>query len=128
MKKAKRPQEIKPVAAALPARSIAWWPWAAGVAGLIIALQIYAPALNGAFVLDDRYLPFFSAHTSDRFSDWVGLLRPLLMASYWINYEMAGGSEPFVFHVTNVVIHFMTSGMAALIVAELVQWAGGTGR
>jgi hypothetical protein len=134
MKKTKRQPEAKPEVKAVPQPGIAWlpggvwWPWAAGIAGLIVVFQIYAPALNAAFVLDDRYLPYFSAHTSDRFSDWVGLVRPLLMASYWINYAIAGGSEPFGFHVTNVLIHFMTAVMAGLIVAKLVEWAGVTGR
>jgi tetratricopeptide (TPR) repeat protein len=127
MKKTKRKQEIETVAA--PARSgwIVWWPWLAGLAGLLVVFQVYAPALNSAFVLDDRYLPFFSAHVSNRFSDWVGLLRPLLMTSFWIDYQIAGGADPFTFHVTNVLIHFVTSILAALIVARLVEWAGVAG-
>lgn len=127
MKKAKRRQETK--AEVQPAaRRFAWWPWAAAGAGLIAVFWIYGPALNGGFVLDDRYLPYFSAHMSDRFSDWVGLLRPLLMFSYWTNYVMAGGSDPFWFHATNVAIHFVTSVIVALIVAKLLEWAGVTGR
>jgi len=128
MKKAKRKQETEAVAAAAPTRSIVWWPWVAGVAGLILVFQIYAPALNGAFVLDDRYLPYFSPHPSTRFSDWVGLLRPLLMTSYWIDSQIAGGPEPFTFHVTNVIIHFCTAVLAGLIVARLMEWAGVSGR
>src|SRR5579872_4602510 len=131
MKKTKRQPEAKPEIKAAPGhagRTITWWPWAAGVAALIVAFQIYAPALNGAFVLDDRYLPYFSAHPSEKFSDWVGLLRPLLMTSYWADYVIAGGSEPFLFHATNVLIHVLTSLMAALVIARLVEWAGVTGR
>src|SRR5215475_4699920 len=122
MKKAKHPQEIKSVAAAEP-RSFVWWPWAAAAAALILVYQIYSPALNGPFVLDDRYLPYFSAHPSDRFGDWVGLLRPLLMISYWTNFTMAG-YEPFVYHATNVLIHFLSSVMVVLLIARLVEWAG----
>src|SRR5215468_9326654 len=101
MKKTKRPQETKPVAeAAAPPRSMVWWPWAAAVVGLLVVYQIYAPSMSAPFVLDDRYLPYFSAHSSDKFSDWVGMLRPLLMTSYWIDFTIAGGSDPFNFHVT----------------------------
>src|SRR5579885_724389 len=110
MKKTKR-QETKTAAAGAP-RPIMWWPWVSAGVALLVVYQIYAPALNGPFVLDDRYLPYFSAHTSDRFGDWVGLLRPLLMASYWLNFTMAGGAEPFPFHATNVLIHFATALMA----------------
>jgi len=128
MKKAKRQQETKAAAVAPAPRSFVWWPWAAAVAGLVTVFWIYGPALNAAFVFDDRYVPYFAAHIRDRFSDWVGLLRPVLMSSYWINYAMAGGSDPFTFHVTNVLIHFVTAVIAALIVAKLVEWAGVTGR
>jgi hypothetical protein len=128
MKKTKRREESKAAVAVAQPRSMVWWPWAAGLAALLLVYQIYAPALNGRFVLDDRYLPYFSAHVSDKFTDWVGLLRPLLMTSYWIDYTIAGGSDPFVFHVTNVAIHFLTSLVVILIVAKLAEWAGVVGR
>ncbi len=128
MKKTKR-QETKTAAAAAGApRPIMWWPWVSAGVALLVVYQIYAPALNGPFVLDDRYLPYFSAHTSDRFGDWVGLLRPLLMASYWLNFTMAGGAEPFPFHATNVLIHFATALMATLIMMKLIEWAGVSGK
>src|SRR5690349_12384084 len=107
MKKTKRQQETKTAVTETPRRVFVWWPWAAAIAGLIVVFQIYAPALNGRFVLDDRYLPYFSAHASTRFADWVGLLRPLLMLSYWIDYVIAGDADPFTFHVTNVAVHFL---------------------
>jgi Tfp pilus assembly protein PilF len=131
MKKTKRRLETKPaeeVKAAAPQRTITWWPWVAALVGLFVVFEVYTPAMHGDFVLDDRYLPFFSAHMSDRFSDWVGLLRPLLMFSYWLDFRMGHGSDPYTFHVTNVILHLGTSVMAALIAAKLLEWAGVTGR
>ncbi len=121
MKKTKR--ETKPVAAVEP-RSIAWAPWAAALAALMVLYEIYSPSINAPFVLDDRYLPYFSAHVSNRFSDWVGLLRPLLMLSYWIDYSIAGGSDPFVFHATNIAIHFLASAVVVFVMLKLLEWAG----
>ncbi|MBZ5601234.1 MAG: tetratricopeptide repeat protein [Acidobacteriia bacterium] len=124
MKKTKRQQETKTVAAPAP-RSFTWWPWAAGAAALVVAFQIYGPALNGPFVLDDRYLPYFSAHPSDQIHHWVGLLRPLLMFTYWLNFILSG--DLFAFHATNVAIHVATAAVLSLAVTKLVEWAGVTG-
>ena len=126
MKKARRP-ETKAAAAAAPEKSTAWWPWAAAGIALFLIYEIYGPSMNGPFVLDDRYLPYFSARPGDRFSDWVGLLRPALMFSYWINFQMAG-AETLWYHATNVLIHFLTSSVAVLIAAKLAEWAGVSGR
>src|SRR5580658_4347988 len=125
MKKTKRQQETKTAIATTPKRTITWWPWVAAVLGLFV---VYAPALNGEFVLDDRYLPFFNPNMSDRLASWVSGVRPLLMFSYWLDFKMGHGSDPNTFHVTNVFLHLLTSAMAALIAAKLLEWAGVTGR
>src|SRR5580700_8055187 len=118
MKKSKRTPEPK-VVAAPPRRTLNWWPYAAALAGLFVVFQVYGPALNGAFVLDDRSLPFFAPHISPNISGWLGSLRPLLMVSYWMDYRIIGGEtpelHPYVFHATNVWLHFLVSILAALI-------------
>ncbi|HLX43331.1 MAG TPA: tetratricopeptide repeat protein [Bryobacteraceae bacterium] len=133
MKKTKRAPEPKATTkAAPPPRSLTWWPWAAAAAGLIVVFQVYGPALNGAFVLDDRALPFFDPHISPALSRWVGMLRPLLMLSYWLNYSFIGfvkpEEHPYIFHATNVLLHFFVSVIASLITAKLLEWADVTGR
>ena len=60
MKKTKRPPQTKADAIAAAPRRFVWWPWAVGVLALLLVFQVYAPALQGGFVLDDRYLPFFA--------------------------------------------------------------------
>ncbi len=90
MKKPKRSQETKPVIAQKAATNW-WWPWAAALAGLFVVFEAYGPALNGAYVLDDRFLPFDAPQISDNLvSGWVGSLRPLLMFSWWINHRLWG--------------------------------------
>jgi protein O-mannosyl-transferase len=131
MKKTKSPRTTNTAPAAVaapPPRTIWWWPWAAALAGLFLVLEVYTPALSGAFVLDDRFLPFFDPNMSDRFWGWVGNIRPLLMFSFWLNYKVSGAVDPFIFHLTNVCIHFLTSVFVALIAAKFLEWANVVGR
>ena len=63
----KRPPPLK-----RPKPKRVWWPWAAALAGLIVVLEVYGPALSGAFVLDDRYLPFMDPNAAQMTSADLG--------------------------------------------------------
>ncbi|MBZ5635712.1 MAG: tetratricopeptide repeat protein [Acidobacteriia bacterium] len=129
MKKPKRKQHAEKTAAAetlKPKR--AWWPWAAALAGLFVVLEVYGPALSGAFVLDDRYLPFMDPNAAQTaLRGWITGLRPLLYFSYWLNFQ-SSGVEPYAYHVTNVFLHFLGSLAIALVAARLLELSGTTGR
>lgn len=105
-----------------------WWIWLTALVALFVVYQIYEPALNGAFVFDDRYLPFFDPYVSGKLWTFVGRLRPLLMLSFWIDYHRGNGAEPHTFHSTNILLHFCTSVLISLIVLKIVEWAGVAGR
>ena len=136
MKKSRKQKEAKPQTAPKRESSAApeaalwsrWWPWLAALVGLIVVFQVYGPALNGEFVFDDRTAPFFSPHLTDRFSAWVGQLRPMLMLSFWIDYKIAGGNDPGRYHQTGLLLHFVASVLISLIVAKLAEWAGVAGK
>jgi Tfp pilus assembly protein PilF len=130
MKKSKRPARADNTGAAAevaqPKR--AWWPWAAALAGLFLVLEVYGPALNGAFVLDDRYLPFMDPGIAQAsIKGWIFGLRPLLSFSYWLNYQ-SSGTESYAYHLTNVFLHFLGSTVIGLVAARLLTLAGTTGR
>ena len=133
MKKQKRPQATKTAAPAAPHRSWPgwrpnWWQWLAALAGLFLVFEAYGPALNGAFVLDDRTLPFMDPNASGRpFSGWINGDRPMLYLSFWADYRVSE-TDPYSYHVTNVLLHFLTSVLIALIAARLLEWAGVAGR
>ncbi len=133
MKKYKRPQETKTATAVARPRSqppwlARWWHWLAALAGLVLVFEVYGPALNGAFVLDDRALPFMDPSVAGRpLSGWISDLRPLLYFSFWINYRI-GETDPYGYHVINVLLHFLTSVLIAFIAAKLLEWAGASGR
>src|ERR1700722_15087764 len=111
MKKSKRPQRAEKTAPVVetPQPKRAWWPWAAALAALFVVIEVYGPALNGAFVLDDRYLPFMDpAAAQSTLSNWVLGMRPLLYFSYWFNFQ-SSLTEPYAYHLTNVFLHFLCS-------------------
>jgi Flp pilus assembly protein TadD len=130
MKKQKR-SEVKPIAQAPPVErwwSVPWWYWAAFLGALFLVFEAYGPALRGAYVLDDLYLPYADVNAPvQSITDWVKLQRPLLMLSYWLNYQM-GGSDPHVYHTTNVLLHFVLSIVVMFIAARLLQWVDVAGR
>jgi tetratricopeptide (TPR) repeat protein len=106
----------------------AWWIWLVGLGALFLVFEAYGPALHGPFVLDDLYLPYGDPDAPVlRLTDWLHFQRPLLMFSYWVNYQMSG-SEPHVYHTTNVFLHFLVSILVTFIAARLLEWAGVSGR
>ncbi len=124
MKKSKRSTEkrVPPVAAAWRLR---WWHYAAGVfAALVAALLVYQPAIRGQFVFDDLYLPF----TGQEFENaplwgWIAGVRPLLMFSFWANFHLSE-YDPFSYHLTNVLLHWLTSGLVFLCARRILERAG----
>jgi Tfp pilus assembly protein PilF len=136
MKKTKRRLETKTIAQAAPVARpqrwwTEWWIWATALAGLLVVYQVYAPAINGAFVFDDLSLPFRTPEIKQDMLSFVGKLRPLLMLSFWIDYHRTAGmdgADPHTFHSTNIFLHFLTSVIATLIALKLLEWTGVEGR
>lgn len=126
MKKSKRLRQAEAAASAPAApeqKKFVWWPWAAGLFGLILVFAIYGPALNGPFVLDDLYYPFGNKMEQGlKFLAWIAGTRPVLMISFWLNHAMSG-DDPEAFHTTNVLLHFVVSVLVAFIAMRLVDWA-----
>jgi protein O-mannosyl-transferase len=139
MKKSKRPRRVEaaPTATeprppgsgpgtkgpAVAPRHFGWWPWAAAGAALLLVFVAYGPALNGAFVFDDRYLPFFDRELQHRpLFDWIRGVRPMLMLSFWINYAISG-EQPPLYHATSALLHFFNSILVALIAVRLLELA-----
>jgi tetratricopeptide (TPR) repeat protein len=131
MKRSKRQARVDTSAAAVqtPERKPrAWWPWAVASAALFVVFEVYTPALNGPFVLDDRALPFDHPKASQfTFLNWIRGVRPLLMTSYWINYQ-SGGTDPYGYHTLNVLLHFLGSIVITFVALRLLRLAGMTGR
>ena len=104
-----------------------WWHYALGaLAAFLVAFEVYGPALNGPFVYDDVYLPFMNPYYLDKSLKVWANVRPLLMASYWINYKQSG-IEPYAYHWFNVFLHVLNSLLAYIVVRKFLAMAGESG-
>ena len=124
--KPRRPKATPEAAAAIP-KPTGWprWQWVLlGMAALLIAYALYAPALQGPFLFDDLYLPYTRSE-SERMPlrDWTGNVRPALMVTFWLNYRFAG-LETYSYHVTNVFLHAMAAVLVFLILRRLLRHSG----
>ncbi len=100
---------------------------AGGLAALVAAILVYGPALNGPFVFDDQYLPFFSPHYAEQtLLQAIKGVRPLLYFTFWVNNRVAG-TEPYTYHLLNVLLHFVNSLLVFFIARKLLTWAGTQG-
>lgn len=122
--KTRRPAPPRPSSAAIaPARGVSMGPWPFGAAVLFaLVFAVYGPGLNGPFMLDDTYLPYTIAGESDKpLSVWMQGVRPLLMFSFWLNYQVSGNST-FGYHAANVLLHFLNGTLLFLICRRLLEW------
>jgi tetratricopeptide (TPR) repeat protein len=100
--------------------------WIYGI-GLLVALfaafEVYWPAIHGPFLLDDTHLTYMVPDAAYvPFSAWVRQLRPLLMISFWLNYQQSGVQDTFGYHLVNVFLHFFNTVLAFLAVRKVLQW------
>lgn len=127
MKSSKTAKPKRPVTAALaapPARQVQLWHYALGFFIAFCALyQVYSPALNGPFLLDDTSLPYMLPNFyALPLSNWIRGVRPLLMFSYWLNFKQSGNEVTFGYHLVNVVLHFFNGALIYLAVRKALSW------
>ncbi len=80
------------------------------------AVLAYLPSLAGAFQFDDFNVIVHDStvHAWDAFFRHAGSgLRPLLKASYTLNWTLGPG--PFGFHLVNIALHALNSALLLLI-------------
>lgn len=106
----------------------------------LTAIAVMVPSLEGPYIYDDVLLIEGNSLVQgfEHWRSWlVGTLwdsnydpslarearpfwRPLVLASYALNWELGGGS-PFAFHATNMLVHALNAG---LLFHVLRGWAG----
>ena len=100
------------------------WLWAKlFAAALVLASLAYLPSLNGPIIFDDFHLPFSNpnaATMSARF--WIGGVRPLLMATYWLNYAVSG-TTTFSYHAVNLLIHAAAAVVVFFVLQRILKLA-----
>src|SRR5580658_5153304 len=112
------------VVQAAPTRQIQLWHYALAFFIAFCALyQVYSPALNGPFLLDDSYLPYMLPNFYILpIGDWIRGLRPLLMFSFWLNFKQSGNQVTFGYHMVNVLLHFLNGALIYLAIRKVLSW------
>lgn len=99
------------------------WPAALAAGAIVLAFIAYSPALRGPFLFDDLSLPFALPNASREFAGFVGQIRPVLMATYWVNYRLSG-EDPASYHLFGLAFHIAASLLAFLAMRRLLERAG----
>src|SRR6185503_10304033 len=123
-KKSGRGSVVKTTAAVAEKRRTAYWPYALGfVIALALAFEVYGPSLNGPFLFDDQYLPFsVSTFPVNSLYAWIAGVRPLLMMSYWVNYQLSG-LQTASYHAFNVFFHTVNAALLFFIARKVLEFA-----
>ncbi|HLK65005.1 MAG TPA: hypothetical protein VKU19_16295 [Bryobacteraceae bacterium] len=97
------------------------WPYyAAALAAVILVFWAYGPAMNGPFLFDDTALPFALPAFKAPLINWLKAdVRPVLFSTYYLNAQISQ-SDPYSFHVVNIIVHLLSTGLIFLIVRRLV--------
>ena len=97
------------------------------LAGLIAGA--YANSLDNSFVFDDFLVVTDNPDVRRPIHEWAELFtleagkqvyRPLRTLSYAIDYQL-GGSEPFFYHLSNIVYHWFAACLVFLISCRLLS-------
>jgi len=98
--------------------------WKALCFALCAVLITYLPSLTGPFLFDDKGLPFTVADAAARpAAFWIGGVRPILMATYWLNF-LAVGQNPFGYHAVNLILQAVAASLAYLCAVSVLKRAG----
>lgn len=120
--KPKRSVTAEAVAAPAP-KSYVWYYVAGVLAAFYAVYLVYTPAMNGPFLLDDSYLPYRLPNFYVLpLKDWIKGLRPLLMFSFWLNFQQSGDQSTTGYHFTNVVLHFCNGALIYFAVRKALSW------
>src|SRR5438045_9008882 len=94
----------------------------AAVIALIAVFIVYGPALNGPFLLDDTTLPYMQpGYATAPLVTWMRGLRPILMLTYWLNFQSSGAATGS-YHFVNIVLHLCNGILIFLSFGMLLCW------
>jgi hypothetical protein len=83
--------------------------------------EVYGRALNGPFLYDDFSLPFYKpGFPRETFTAWITGVRPLLMLTYWVNFQLTGQAT-WSYHAVNLLLHLANSAAIFLIVRRILS-------
>jgi tetratricopeptide (TPR) repeat protein len=93
--------------------------WLLSLAAIVAAYVVYGPSISGQFVYDDMNLPFLTpSYAQASFWSWIAGVRPVLMASYWMNFQISG-LETTSYHIVNILLHALNSVLLGFAVKQV---------
>jgi tetratricopeptide (TPR) repeat protein len=105
---------------------LGFWMWA-GAAAFAATFIGYIAILKAPFVFDDLSGVFLYPNAAEiPFSRWFGVTRPLTNLTFWLNFKV-GGIDPTLYHWVNLLLHFASGVLVALIVRKLLEASGTLG-
>jgi protein O-mannosyl-transferase len=127
MKSNKGKKSKRPAAAVVTVESqsnpLLWIYAASLVIALVAAFEVYGPALHGPFLLDDMDLAYMLPNAASvPLTTWLRQMRPLLMFSFWLNFQQSGAESTFGYHLVNLFLHFFNSVLIFLAVRKILSW------
>ncbi len=125
-RRAKKPRHAPQPVDVLERRANPWvWIYTASlIVALSAAFAVYWPAVHGPFLFDDANLTFTLPNAYEvPLGDWLNQTRPLLMFTYWLNYQQSGAQATFGYHAVNVLLHFFNAILAFLVLRKFLSWA-----
>ncbi|MGA2212527.1 MAG: tetratricopeptide repeat protein [Bryobacteraceae bacterium] len=122
-KKSKRPAAAVATLESQPDRLFWLYGASLGIA-LIAAFEVYWPALRGPFLLDDTHLAYMLPEAARLpLQLWLRQMRPLLMFSFWLNFQQSGAESTFGYHLVNLFLHFFNTVLIFFAVRKILSWA-----
>src|SRR5277367_4441999 len=125
--KTKGSKRSAPVVSAVEPRTNPWtWIYVvSAVVALFAAFEVYWPAIHGPFLLDDTHLTYMLPNAAAfPFGRWIHQMRPLLMFTFWVNYQQSGAQDTFGYHALNVFLHFFNTIFIFLAIRKVLSWTG----
>jgi Flp pilus assembly protein TadD len=122
-KKSKRPAAAVATVES-PSNPLLWIYGVSLAIAFIAAFEIYWPALHGPFLLDDSHLPYMLPYAANMpLMGWLQQMRPLLMFSFWLNFQQSGAESTFGYHLVNLFLHLFNTVLIFLAVRRVLSWA-----
>jgi protein O-mannosyl-transferase len=87
---------------------------------LVVAFLLYSQTLEGPFLFDDIALPFYQpSFPHETISAWLAGVRPMLMLSYWINFQVSA-RDPWSYHALNVILHAVNAFLVFVLLRRIL--------
>ena len=95
----------------------------------VVVFCAYANTLDNGFVFDDYFMVIENEALRLPPQEWptifrdahsgIGSYRPLRTLSYAIDYQI-GGFQPFIYHFSNIIYHWLAAGLVFLLTFHIV--------